>query len=85
MGLSLWPAVRNMNKSDLVVEFTVAGDGRLHVRRAARIKVDGRGGLLLYDSHGGAMQSIELGTVQSLHLQQVRYAGAELATPGFVR
>ena len=42
------------------------------MKGAARIKVDGRGGLLLYDAQGGSVETIELGALQSLCLHTVR-------------
>jgi hypothetical protein len=68
-----------MDNLNLVVKFTVAGDSRLQVKSASRIKVDGRGGLLLYDAQGGGVETIELGALKSFCLQQVPYACAEQA------
>ena len=65
----------------LVVKFMLAGDGRLHVEGVARIKVDGRGGLLLYDAQGGTVETIELGALKSIRLQQMRHVYAESAIP----
>ena len=65
-----------MDNPNLVVEFMLAGDGRLHVKGAARIKVDGRGGLLLYDAQGGTVETIEMGALKTFHLQHVRHDGA---------
>jgi hypothetical protein len=65
-----------MDNLNLVVKFTVAGDSRLQVKSASRIKVDGRGGLLLYDAQGGGVETIELGALKSFGLQQVSYACA---------
>ena len=52
-----------MDNLNLKVRFILAGDGRPHVRRAARIKVD-NGGLLLYDAHSGAVETIKLGRAE---------------------
>jgi hypothetical protein len=74
-----------MNDSNLVVKFMLAGDRRLHVKRAARIKVDGRGGMLLFDACGEAVESIELGALESFDLQRVvRPPTAERAIPVLV-
>ena len=73
-----------MDNLNLVVKFMLAGDGRLHVKGAARIKVDGRGGLLLYDAQGGGVETIELGALKSIRLQQMRHARAEPAVPVLV-
>ena len=55
-----------MTLPNLVVTFTVAGDSRVHVRGAARIKVDGRGGLTFFDSEKGSQELVSLGCIQSL-------------------
>jgi hypothetical protein len=67
-----------MDNLNLIVKFMLAGDGQVHVKGATRIKVDGRGGLLLYDTQGGA-ETIELGALNSIRLQQMRHACAESA------
>jgi len=67
-----------MDNSNLVVRFMLAGDGRPHVRHAARIKV-GDGGLLLYDALGRAVETIELRALQSFCLQWVGSANADSA------
>jgi hypothetical protein len=70
-----------MENLNLVVKFMLAADGRLQVKGASRIKVDGRGGLLLYDAEGGSVETIVLGAVQSLCLQRVRGTRAESTLP----
>jgi len=64
-----------MTSPNLVVTFTLAGDSRIHVRGAARIKVDGRGGLTLIDT-GQGNESVSLGCLQSLTIQAVPGMGA---------
>ncbi len=59
-----------MTSPNLLVTFTLAGDSKVHVRGAARIKVDGRGGLTLIDTEKGS-ESVTLGRVQSLRIQAV--------------
>jgi hypothetical protein len=59
-----------MTSPNLVLTFTLAGDSRVHVRGAARIKVDGRGGLTLFETEKGN-ESVSLGCVQSLTIQSV--------------
>jgi hypothetical protein len=73
-----------MDNLNLEVKFMLAGDGRLHVKRAARIKVDGHGGLLLYDARGEAVQSISLGSLKSFHLERVNHIPTATVAPGFV-
>jgi hypothetical protein len=53
------------------VKFELAGDTRLHVKGASRIKVDGRGGLLLYGSGSPVAETIDLSQLQSLCIQPV--------------
>jgi hypothetical protein len=59
-----------MTSPNLVLTFTLAGDSRVHVRGAARIKVDGRGGLTIFETEKGN-ESVSLGSVQSLKIQSV--------------
>jgi hypothetical protein len=61
-----------MDNLNLVVKFMLAADGLLQVKGAARIKVDGRGGLLLYDAQNGSVETIQLDALQSLCLHPVR-------------
>ena len=70
-----------MDNLNLIVKFMLAGDDRLHVKGAARIKVDGRGGLMLYDAKGGGVETIEPGAVKSIRLQQMGHVCAEPAEP----
>ena len=68
-----------MNPTNLVLTFTVAGDSRVHVRGAARIKVDGRGGLTLFDSGKGEQEWVSLAGVRSLTIQGVPEMSGQLA------
>ena len=70
-----------MDNLNLIVKFVLAGDSRLHVKGATRIKLDGRGDLLLYDAQGGGVETIELGMLRSIRLQQVPQTCAEPAIP----
>jgi hypothetical protein len=56
-----------MRDLNLVMRFTLAGDGRPHVRHASRIKV-GQGGLLLYDEQGIAVETIQPAALESFQL-----------------
>jgi hypothetical protein len=68
-----------MDNLNLVVKFMLAADGLVQVKGAARIKVDGRGALHLYDAQGGSVETIELGALQSLRLHPVRRTHAASA------
>jgi len=60
-----------MNPTNLVLTFTLAGDNRVHVRGAARIKVDGRGGLTLFGSEKGRTEMVSLGRIRTLTIETV--------------
>jgi hypothetical protein len=65
-----------MNHLNLLVKFTVAGDSRVHVKGARRIKLDGRGGLTLYNAEDGEAESVSLGLVQTLSIQFLPWLSA---------
>ena len=60
-----------MDNLNLILKFKLAGDGHLHVKSAARIRVDGRGGLMLYGTYSGDVEIIDLQALRSLSIQQV--------------
>jgi hypothetical protein len=49
----------------------LSGDSRVHVRGAARIKVDGRGGLTVFDAEKGGTEVVNVGRLRSLTIQSV--------------
>jgi hypothetical protein len=59
-----------MTSPNLLVTFTLAGDNSIHVRGAARIRVDGRGGLTLIDTEKGN-ELVNLACLQSLTIRTV--------------
>lgn len=62
-------ATDNVN---LVVSFKLAGDS--HIHGATRIKLDGRGGLTVYDATTGLTQDFQLAGLQSLAIHSVACA-----------
>ena len=58
-----------MENLNLVLKFKMAGDGASCIRGAARIKLDGRGGLTLYDAPNAAAEKIDLANLQSLSIR----------------
>ena len=60
-----------MEKLNLVVKFSLSSDRRLHVKAATRIKVDGRGGLMLYDAEDGSLETIDLQELQAFSIQPI--------------
>jgi hypothetical protein len=64
-----------MEKIRLILKFTVAGEGDCRVRGAARITVDGHGGLTVHEPGSGAVERIELARLQTLSIQPITGAG----------
>ena len=60
---------------NLVVCFQLAGNSNWGFRRAARIKVDGRGALTVQDAETGHSERIALANVRSLSLHSLAGAG----------
>ena len=58
-----------MDDLNLVLKFRVSGEQALRVKGAARIKVDGRGGLMVYDAQNGAAETIDLQSLQAFSIQ----------------
>jgi hypothetical protein len=58
-----------MKNLNLLLKFKLAGESRLHVRGATRIKIDGRGGLTLYDLGSGVAETIDLSQLRSFSIQ----------------
>ena len=71
-----------MKNLNLVVTFKLANDCELHVKGAASIKVDGKGGLLLYDPQGASPERIDLCRLQSFSIRPL--TGASLAMAALV-
>jgi hypothetical protein len=71
----------SMENGNLVLKFKLARDRRFRVKRAARIKVDGRGGLVFYDARNGAAEYINLRELQAFCIQPVMDAGQRMAIP----
>ena len=61
-----------MKDLNLVLMFRLAGDGQMQVKGASRIKLDGRGGLMVYDSENGAAETYDLQKVQSFSIQPMK-------------
>jgi hypothetical protein len=55
-----------MDHINLVLKFRLAGNGELQIKGVARIKLDGRGGLIFYEVHSGETQRIAVGQLDSL-------------------
>ena len=66
-----------MGNLNLLVKFTVTGDAEMHVRCAARISVDGHGGLVVYDSATGRAERITLAELNSLRIDRPHVQPAE--------
>ena len=60
-----------MDRLNLVLKFRLAGDDHFQIKGAARMKVDGRGGLTFYDVQSGSTERIELRQLQSFTLHSM--------------
>jgi hypothetical protein len=68
-----------MKNRNLVLEMKLRGDADLKVMGAARIQLDGRGRLLLYDRRGAAPSQIWLRELQSFSIRRAPHIPAETA------
>ena len=57
---------------NLVLMFRLSGDGQMRVKGASRIKLDGRGGLMVYDSENGVAETYDLHNLQSFSIQPLQ-------------
>lgn len=68
-----------MNDLNLVLKFKLAGDPQTHIEGATRMKIDGRGNLVLYKGCGEDAEQLELRNVRSFSIHPVGLAHADLA------
>ena len=59
-----------MNDLKLLLTFKLVGDAAVQARAAARIRVDGMGGLLVYDVKTGQAERIPLERMNSLSIDR---------------
>jgi hypothetical protein len=55
-----------METLNLLLKFKFAGESGSHMRGAARIRIDGQGGLTVYDAAAGAPERISLEQVEAI-------------------
>jgi hypothetical protein len=60
-----------MRDFGLAVRYRLEGNQEPQVKEAARIELDGRGGLLLYSPDAGRMEHIDLHAVRQLSIQTI--------------
>ena len=63
-----------MKNLNLFVTFKLSSDSQTRVKGASRIKLDGRGSLMLYDTENGMAETIDLRKLQSFSIQPVSAA-----------
>ncbi len=63
-----------MNHLNLVMKFRLANHDQCQVKGATRIKLDGRGGLTLYDVQSGHHEKIEIRQLRSFSLRAISQA-----------
>ena len=62
-----------MKDLNLVLKYQLKGEDHLQVHGAARIKIDGLGGLMFYDVQNGANTRIELSNLQSFSMLPIAF------------
>lgn len=68
-----------MNDLNLVLKFKMAGDPQFHFKGATRIKIDGRGGLMLFDSASDVPEMIDTASLQAFSIHSLAHSQAALA------
>ena len=68
-----------MNDLNLVLKFKAAGDTQSQFRGAARITVDGRGGIVVYDPTNHTPERIATANVQDLCIYSFARCQSSLA------
>lgn len=61
-----------MKNQSLFLKYSLAGDTRIHVKRAVRIVADGKGGLWIHTSATARPERIDLSTLSSFSIHNVR-------------
>jgi len=64
-----------MDKPNLILKYTLRGEREPRIVGAARIRIDGRGGLILYSPQSGKPERISLAGMESVALQPIVRAG----------
>ena len=59
-----------MENLNLLLTFTADGEAKPHVKRAARVSLDGSGGLLVYDAATGVAERISLSEMRTLRIER---------------
>jgi len=63
-----------MKNLNLLVTFKLSTDGQMRIKGASRIKLDGRGSLMVYDPENGVAETIDLRNLQAFSIQPVSAA-----------
>lgn len=63
-----------MSVLNLIVTFRLIGDRLFRVKSAVRMKVDGRGSLVLYNPQGEIAEEIDLFNLQSFGIHSINSA-----------
>jgi hypothetical protein len=61
-----------MKDTNLVLKYRLVGEEQFQIRGANRIKIDGHGGLMFYETQNDAINRIELSQLQSFSLLSLR-------------
>ncbi len=66
---------------NLLLQFKVHGESKLSIERASRIKIDGRGCLLVYEDPTVASKRISLDSIGAFSIQSLENRPKISATP----
>ena len=61
-----------MKRFGLTIRYQLAGRIEPQIREAARIELNGKGGLALYSPDGGRTEYLDLKSVRNLSIQTIR-------------
>jgi hypothetical protein len=58
----------SVERINLVLKFRLAGDDQTYIKSTARIKLDGRGGLMFHDVQSGKSERIAVDELESFNI-----------------
>lgn len=70
-----------VERINLVLKFRFAGDDQTYIKGAARIKVDGRGGLMFHDVQSGKTERIAVSELESFKILSLNPISAPTLSP----
>jgi hypothetical protein len=71
----------SVERINLVLKFRFAGDDQIYIKGAARIKVDGRGGLMFHDVQSGKTERIAVSELESFNILSLKPITGPIPSP----